>query len=174
VVVEPRRHDAGAELLAQVEREVRQAHAVRERAGDAHRVRGAARRLGVVRLVGPQLERDGDRLAAPARAQQGSDGGVDAAAHGDQRARRIARQCRVGARGEAERAVERVGRELGGVQLARRQPAQLGGDRVGADAGGGEQVRALDERDGGGARGGHGTAARGLEAGRGDAPARDA
>ena len=84
-----------------------------------------------------------------------------------------ARERRVGAGGEAERAVQRVGRQLGGVQLAGREPAQLGGDRVRADARGVEHARALDERDGGGAGGGGGAAARGLEAGRGDAPALD-
>ena len=173
VLVEPRRHDARAELVAQVEREVRQAHAVRERARDAHGVRRAARRLGVVLRVGPQLERDRDDVAARAGAQQRRDGGVHPAAHGDERAPRVARQRRVGAGGGAERAVQRVGGQLGGVQLARREPAELGGDLVRADARGVEQARALDERDRGGAGGRHRAAARGLEAGCGDAPALD-
>jgi hypothetical protein len=66
VIGEERLDDAGAELLAQVEREVRQAHAVRHGAGQAHGVRRAARRLGVIVRIGPQLERHGDRLAAGA------------------------------------------------------------------------------------------------------------
>ena len=66
VAGQERLDDAGAELRAQVEREVRQAHPVRDRAREPDRVRRAARRLGVVLRVGPQLERDRDRLA-PAR-----------------------------------------------------------------------------------------------------------
>ena len=112
-------------------------------------------------------------LAAVARAQQRGDGRVDAAAHRDERAPRVGRQRRAGARGGAERAVQRVGGQLGGVQLAGREPAELGGDRVRADARGVEQARALDERDRGRAGGGRGAAARGLEAGRGDAAALD-
>ena len=69
--------------------------------------------------------------------------------------------------------MQRVGRQVGGVQLAGREPAQLGGDRVRADARGVEQPGALDERHGGGAGGGRGAAARRVEAGRGDAPALD-
>ena len=55
--------DAGPERLAQVERQVRQPHPVRERAGDPHGVGRAARRLGVVLRVRPQLERHRHRLA---------------------------------------------------------------------------------------------------------------
>ena len=51
---------AGPERLAQVEREVRHAHPVRDRARHAHGVRGAAGGLGVVLGVRPQLERDRD------------------------------------------------------------------------------------------------------------------
>ena len=46
------------------------------------------------------------------------------------------RGARVGADRRAQGAGQRVGGELGRVQLARAQPAELGGDLVGADAGG--------------------------------------
>ena len=62
VVVEPRLHDAGAERVAQVDREVRDAHAVRERARRAHGAGRAARALGVVLGVAPELERHGRDL----------------------------------------------------------------------------------------------------------------
>ena len=153
--------DAGAELGAQVEREVRQPHPVRERAGEPDGVRRAAGRLGVVLGVGPQLERDGGGVLA---GQQRGDGGVDAAAHGHERPLRIGGDRRIGARGGAERAVQRVGRQVGGVELARRKPAELGGDRVRAHARGVEHVRAVDQRDRGRAGRRHRPAAGGLEA----------
>ena len=84
------------------------------------------------------------------------------------------RERRAGAGGRAERAVQRVGGQVGGVELARREPAQLGGDRVRADARGVQQRLALDQRDGGRAGGGDRAAARGLEAGGGHALALDA
>ena len=65
---------------------------------------------------------------------------VDAAAHGDQRAAGIGRERGAGACGRAQRAVQRVGGQLGGVQLARRQPAELVGDRGRADARGVEHA----------------------------------
>ena len=164
VAGQERLDDPGAELGAQVEREVRQAHPVRERAGEPDGVRRAAGGLGVVLGIGPQLERDGGGVLA---GQQRGNGGVDAAAHGHQHALRIVRDRRVGASGGAERAVQRVGRQVGGVELARRQAAQLGGDRVRAHARGVEHVRAVDQRDGGRAGRRHRPAAGGLEA-RGD------
>ena len=60
--------------------------------------------------------------------------------------------------------MERVGGQVGGVELARRQPAELGGDGVRAHARGVEHVRVLDQRDGGRAGRRHRPAAGGLEA----------
>ncbi len=60
--------------------------------------------------------------------------------------------------------MQRVGGEIGCVELARRQAAELGGDRVRPHARGVEQVRAVDERDGGRAGRRHRPAAGGLEA----------
>ena len=67
VVGQPGIDDAGAELGAQVDREVGHAQAVRQLARAADRLRRAAARLAVVLRVGPQLERDPDRLRARAR-----------------------------------------------------------------------------------------------------------
>ena len=91
VVGQPRLDDAGAELVAQVEGEVREAHAVGDGARPGHRAGRAARALGVVVGVAPQLEGDGRR---PRPAAQRGDGGVDAAAHGHQRALGIDRRPR--------------------------------------------------------------------------------
>ena len=82
----------------------------------------AARRLGVVLRVRPQLERD--RHGALPRQQRG-DGGVDPAAHRHQRAAGVGRERGLRVRGAAERAVQRVGDQVGGVELARREPAEL-------------------------------------------------
>ena len=83
--------------------------------------------------VGPELERHGDHLVAGVERELGGGGAVDAAAHGDERAPRAPRQPRGAALGgRAERAVQRVGRELRGVALRRRQPAQRVRDVFGA------------------------------------------
>jgi hypothetical protein len=87
----------------------------------------AARALGVVGGVAPQLEGDGGRVRAAA---QRGDGGVDAAAHGHQRALGVGRRVRIGGHRPAEGARKRVGGELGGVELAGAQAAQGIGDRV--------------------------------------------
>ncbi len=142
MVVEKRRDDAGAELGAQVEREVRQAHPVRERTRVADRLRRAAGALAVVLLVGPQLERDGDRVAAVAAGQQRDDRAVDAAGHRHQRPllARGRRQRGLRADRRPERPRERVGDQLGGVELAGGEPAELPGEVVGAESRGVEQL----------------------------------
>ena len=106
---------------------------------------------------------------------------VDAAAHRDERAPGVGPACPAGAdsaraiahRG-AERSRERVGRDLGGVQLARAEPAQLGRDLRRADPRRVEHRAAAHERDRGASRGGRGAAAVGVEAGVGHAVAVDA
>ena len=99
----------------------------------ANRRGRAAAALAVVLGVGPQLERDRDRLAARGR-QQRRDRAVDAAAHRHQRParRRAPQQCSL-ADARTERAVQSVGRKLGGVQLAGAEPAELGCDLLRAD-----------------------------------------
>ncbi len=161
--------DARPELLAQVDREVRHAEAVGELAGAPHGVGRAAARLAVVLGIGPQLERARDRLAV-ARDEQRGDRAVNAAAHGDERASLGGSERGVARRG-SEGAVERVGRELGGVELRSDQPAELLGDLAPADPGGVEQAAPPRERDGGAAGGLGGAAAARVEARVGDRPA---
>ncbi len=138
--------DAGPELVAQVDREVREAHRMRQRPrlGDGRRRAAAA--LRVVLGVRPQLERDRDRIALGGD-QVGGDGAVDAAAHRDQRpaAGRLSEIPASADRGP-ERARQRVGRQLGRVQLAWAEAAELSGDLLWPDQGRLEDARAADER----------------------------
>ncbi len=152
VLGEPAVHHARAELRAQVDREMWHAETVREAPRGAHGLRGAAALLAVVLRVGPQLERTAHRLVPFARDEQRGDRAVHAAAHRDERAARGLLDGGL-ASGRAERAVQRIGGELGGVHLRGQQPAQLLGDLLGADPRGVEQWAAADQRDGGRARG---------------------
>src|SRR5579875_2933981 len=145
VVGEPALDDAGAELRAQVDREMRHAELVRELARAAHGLRRAAALLGAA-------------------------GAVDASAHRDERAPRVGRERRARARGGAERAVQRVGGELRGVLLGGAQPAELGGDVARADARCVEQRGAAHETHGGAAGCDRRAAAARVEARVGDAP----
>ena len=163
-------HDLGAEALAQVEREVRDAHAVGERAGAGHGLGRAAAELAVGGRVGPQLERHGDHLVARVERELRSGGRVHPAAHRDERAPRAGRERgRAVARGGAECAVEGVGGQLGCVARRGQQPAELLGYVVGRDARGVEQRSALDELHDRAAGGANGGATVGVEAGLGDA-----
>ena len=134
VVGEERRDDAGGERRAQVEREVRQPHPVRDRAREPDGVRRAARRLGVVR-----------RRRATARASRRPPRGPSRATSSAATAestppliatsvrRGSARQRAAGGHRRAERDVQRVGGQVGGVQLAGREPAELRRDLRRAD-----------------------------------------
>ena len=173
VVVEEGLDDAGAELLAQVEGEVRDAHSVRQRPGAAHRLSRAARALAVVGRIGPQLEGDRRDIASGARLEQRGDGAVHAAAHGDEDAAGHRRQAAVGPGGGAEPARQGVGGKLGGVALGGAQATELVGDVVRADAERVEQPTATDEGDRRAPRGQDRAAAGGVEPGVGDALARD-
>ena len=73
----------------------------------------------------------------------------------------------------AERPRQGVGRQVGGVELARAQAAQLGGDRGAADAGGVQDARAADQLDRGAGGGDRRAAAARLEARVRDAVALD-
>ena len=100
-----RRDDGAAELLAQVERDMRDSEAMARLAGGDHRLGRAARALGVGPVrVEPEAQRDADRIGAGAEQR---DGAVDAAAHrhGDA-ARRAA-----GAEHGPERRGQRVDRK---------------------------------------------------------------
>ena len=157
VLGQPRLGDAGAELLAEVEREVQEVHAVREPARRAHGGR-AAGALGVVVGIRPELERHRRQVAPVAGREQRGMTALSAAAHGDEHAVGALREHRVGADRLAERAVQRVGREVGRVELAGAEASQLGGDVRRADPGRVEDVRAVRELDGGGCGGQHGAA----------------
>ncbi len=105
VAADERRDDGAAELLAQVERDVRQPEPVAGLARGDHGVGRAARALRVGPLgIEPEAQRDADRVRH--RAQQ-RDGAVDAAAHRDRRAA----GTRLGAEHRPERGRERVDRE---------------------------------------------------------------
>ena len=79
VAVDERRHDRGAERLAEIERDVRQPEPVAGLAGGDHRVGGAAGALGArAGRVEPEAQRDTDRIR---RRAQERDCAVDAAAH---------------------------------------------------------------------------------------------
>jgi len=74
--------DAAAKVLLEVEREVRDAELVGERAG-AEDGLGRAAGLGPVGLgVGPELDGDGDDVGAFLAGEQRGDGAVHAAGHG--------------------------------------------------------------------------------------------
>ncbi len=169
VIGQPRLHDAGAKLGAQVDREMGHAEIVRERASAAHGLSGAAAGLAVVGGVRPQLERDRHRLVSHSGGEQRGDGRVDSAAHRHERALGDRREARV-AQGGAERAVQRVGGELDGVALGRGQPSELPRDRLGADQGRIQQGRVAQQRDDRTAGRDRGAAAARVEAGVEDAP----
>ena len=101
--------------------------------------------------------------------EQRRDRAVDPAAHRHERAPGSRRHGAVGARSGADRPRERVGGQVGRVQLARAQPTELGGEGRAAQAGGVEQRRPADELDGSAGGGDRRAAAGGLEAGVRDA-----
>ena len=124
--------DGVAELLAEVERHVRQSERVARLPSGDHGVGGAA---GALRIragrVEPEPQRDTDRLRP--RAEQ-RDGAVDAAAHCDRDPARV----RLGPEDRSERVRERVGGERlpgDGGRLEQRQARQraLEARRVGGD-----------------------------------------
>ena len=108
------------------------AHPMGQRPGADDRLGRAAASRPVGVPVGPQLQRHRDDLGAALALEQRGDGGVDPAAHRDEHAlagrRRGGEHLARRGRG-AERAVERVGGQFGGVAALRREPAQLRGDR---------------------------------------------
>jgi hypothetical protein len=128
---------------------VRDAHAVRQRAGAGDRLRRAAALLAVGARVGPQLERHGQHVVSGIQGELRGGRAVHPAAHRHEGAARTAPQGRGPvARGQAECAVERVGRQRGGVHRGRRETAQLPGDRLRRDRPCVTHRRAGDERDG--------------------------
>jgi len=123
VVLKPARDHPGAELGAQVDRQVRHPEAVGELASAAHGLCRAAAQIAVVLGIGPQLKGHPDGLGASLGDEQRGHGAVDAAAHRHERAPWACLQLGLLACGCAERAVQSVGCELGGVALARAESA---------------------------------------------------
>ena len=121
VPADERLHHGAAELLPQVERDVRQPEPVTGRAGREHGLGRAARPLGVgAGRVEPESERDADRVRA--RLDEG-DGAVHAPAHGNGHALRV----RLGPKRRAESVRQRVDRErlpTDGRRLEQRQPVE--------------------------------------------------
>ena len=113
-------------------------------------------------------------VSPSASAQERRHRAVHPPAHGDEglRAGRCGDALSPAHRG-AQRARQRVGRELGRVQLARAEPAQLVGDLARADARSVEHRGAPDQRDDRAPGGGGGATATGVEPGVGHAVAVD-
>ncbi len=174
MIGQPAVDDAGAELRAQVDRQVRHAQLVRQLARAAHGLRRAAAEIAVVLRVRPQLERHADGLAARLADEQRRHGAVDAAAHRHERASGMRRQACPCARRRPQRAVQRVGRQLRRVALGGAQPAELPRDLPRPDPRGVEQRRAAQQAHRGAAGGERGAAAARVEAGVRDAAVRAA
>ena len=174
VAVEEAADDAAPELLLEVEGQVRHADRVGDGAGAEHGLRRAAG-LGAVGVgIGPELEGDADHLGPALALEQGGDGAVDAARHGDEDAtRRRVGEALGGGGGAGQGAVQGVGRELGRVSLGRGQAADLGVDLLDAEARGEEDGLPVDHLGRGGRGGAHRPAALGVEAGGGDPPVLD-
>ena len=164
VAINERLDDAGAELVAEVEREMRKAELVGQPAREADGGRRTATPLAVVLGVRPQLERDGDRVAATA-AQQRGDRAVDSAAHRHERARSAdrPREGRSLADGGAERPVQRVRGQVGGVELRGAEAAELGRDRARPDSRRLEHIDVPGQLDDGAPRRRGGAAPLGVE-----------
>ena len=115
---------------------MRDAERVREPAGAEHGLRRAAASLAVGPLVGPELERHGDDLAAGVTLPKGGHGGVDPAAERDQGAlprggpigQRLARS---GERGQ--RPVKGIGRQHRRMAMRRRESPERRLDLIRAD-----------------------------------------
>ena len=122
--------DRGPELVAQVQREVGQAHAVGRRPRPGHGLGRAAAALPVGAGIRPQLERHGQHVPAGVQGQLRGGGTVHPAAHGHQRATRVRVEAhRAVTCGQSQRPVQGIGGQLGGVGGGGRQAPQLGGDR---------------------------------------------
>jgi hypothetical protein len=138
------------------------------------RLRGAAACGAVALRVRPQLERDRDRVVAALERRLRRHRAVHAAAHRDERAAAARLEPdRAAGGGSPDRRVQGVRRQVGGVELARRQPAELVRDVVRRDARGGEHRRVLHELDDCAAGSLRGAAAERVEAGLGHAVALD-
>ena len=174
VIGEPRVDDAGTELVAQVEGQVRQAHARgRAPARLARRSAEQQERSASFSGVAPQLERDGDRLAPSSCAQSSAATAVSTPPDIATSVRRgPASSCASALTAAPSARVQRVGREVRGVALAEAQPAERLGDRARSRSARRRGRSALDELDRGAGRGDRRSAAFGVEARAADDSAR--
>ncbi len=155
-----------AERSTKVEREMRQAHAMGERARSGDGLRRAAAPGPVRRRIGPELERHAHDVVARVERELRGHGAVDPAAHRHQRAVSGTRQRRAAIpHGRPERSVERVRSELGRVPVWRGESAERGRDAVGSQPRRVEQLSAVDELDHRATRRAHGCATARGEAG---------
>ena len=116
--------DTGAEVLAQIDGQVRDPHLMGDAAGEPHRLRRAAALFAVVGGVRPELERHREDLRPAPLLEMCGRGAVDAAAHRNEHARGLAgaRRLEQGStrhHGFPERPVQGVGGELGAVAADR-------------------------------------------------------
>src|SRR4051794_19612005 len=162
--------DRAAEAVTHVEGEVRDAHPVRECPRDGDGLRRAAASGAVRGGVVPELERDRENLVPGVEGELCGHRAVHAPAHRHEGA--LGRDGRAGReRRAAERLVQRVRRECGGVHAAGGQAAERIGDPFRADEPGAGEPRVADELDGRAAGCADGGAAARVEAGIHDAPA---
>jgi hypothetical protein len=180
--------NAAAEFLLEVEREVRDADRVGDRASAEHGLGGAAC-LGAVGLrVRPELDGYADDLRPTLPGEQSRYSAVHASRHGDGDALwagvlgtargRCGRPFPLGPRDRSQRQrgsggalqgpVESVGCQLGGVPLRGGESAQRPVDFVDAEGSRLKDRRAVDDLRDGGRGGPRGPAALGVEADRGD------
>ncbi len=169
---EPWIDDTGAELGAQVDREVGHAETVGELARAAHGLRRAAAGLAVVLRIRPQFQGDPHRLAAFPCHEQGRYRAVHATAHRHQHAIRRWGQGRTSAYRATECPVQGIGRKLGRVALGDAEPAELGFDLLRAEPRSIEQRRAADQADDGTASRNHCATTACVKASIHDAPLR--
>jgi hypothetical protein len=159
-------HHRAAELVAQVEGEVGNAHALGEAPGPDHGLGRAAALLAVRGGVGPQLEGHGHHLVAGVERELRGGGAVHSSAHRHKRPSRARTHFRgTVARGGPQGPVQGVGGQLGGVALGRHEAAEGGGHVIRRHERGAKEWRALDQLDGGAGGRPSGSAARRLEPG---------
>ena len=161
VAGQERLDDARAELRPQVEREVREAHAVRDRRASRTASARAAGGGGVVLVVAPELQRHRDGVLAD---EQRGHGGVHAAAHRDEHAvRDRPAPTAVRAAAPSARCSASAARSAA-CSLPGESPPSSAAIARRAHARGVEQELALDQVHGRRARGGQRAAAVGVEA----------
>ena len=157
--------DAGAELVLEVEGQMRDAERMGDAASGEHRLGRAAAPLPVRPLIRPELQRHGDhsRPASPSRRAATAESTPPLSATRTRSPSPGAEASGAPEPARRERPVERIGREHRGVPVRRGEAAEFGLDALRRDPGGIEDGGATDQLGrGGGCRGGR-RAALGVE-----------